>query len=297
MKILNFGSLNWDKVYQVPHFVQEGETLSATELRQFPGGKGLNQSIALGRAGAEASHAGAVGTDGAPFLELLRQANVDVKNVRMLTGESGHAIIQSCRGQNCIIVSGGTNRQLQPSDVDGFLAEFCPGDLLLVQNETSCVGHAIRRAREMGMRVALNPSPLDEAILQAPLEAVDIFLLNEIEGRSLAPDAGDAPEEILAALARRFPRALIVLTLGGAGSLCRSGTQTLRQEAFRVPVTDTTAAGDTFCGYFLAALAQGLPLQNCLRRASLAAALAVTRPGACPSIPTLQEVLDFGRQC
>ena len=160
MKILNFGSLNLDKVYKVAHFVREGETISAQEQNQFLGGKGLNQSVALARAGIFVEHAGAVGRETTEFHALLKAEGAGTTYLRVLETVSGHAVIQSCAGQNCIIVYGGANRMTRPQDVDAFLKDYGPGDLLLLQNETSCVRYAMEQAREKGMTVAFNPSPI-----------------------------------------------------------------------------------------------------------------------------------------
>ena len=278
MKILNFGSLNLDKVYKVAHFVREGETISAQEQNQFLGGKGLNQSVALARAGIFVEHAGAVGRETTEFHALLKAEGAGTTYLRVLETVSGHAVIQSCAGQNCIIVYGGANRMTRPQDVDAFLKDYGPGDLLLLQNETSCVRYAMEQAREKGMTVAFNPSPIDASLTQEVL---------------LSGAPANENEAVLAALAERFPRAAVVLTVGGEGALYRKGGVLLRQRAYPVKAVDTTAAGDTFTGYFLAGMIRGFDPGKCLRCASMAAALAVSREGASASIPTWREVLDF----
>ena len=294
MRILNFGSLNWDKTYRVPHFVRGGETICALALTQSPGGKGLNQSVALGRAGADVAHAGAVGADGAPLRALLEAAGADASRLRTAGKASGHAVIQLCGGENCIIVYGGANRTLAPADVDAFLAGYGPGDLLLVQNETSCVPYAMRRAKAQGMAVALNPSPIDETLTPDVLALADVLFVNETEAGALTgADAQDA-DALLRALAARFPAAQLVLTLGEKGAAYQSGGARLYQRAYPVTAADTTAAGDTFTGFFLAAMARNLPPKTCLRCAALAAALAVSRPGAADSIPTWAQMKAFG---
>ena len=273
VKILNFGSLNLDKVYKVAHFVREGETISAQEQNQFLGGKGLNQSVALARAGIFVEHAGAVGRETTEFHALLKAEGAGTTYLRVLETVSGHAVIQSCAGQNCIIVYGGANRMTRPQDVDAFLKDYGPGDLLLLQNETSCVRYAMEQARKKGMTVVL--------------------FVNETEGGLLSGTPANENEAVLAALGERFPHAAVVLTVGGEGALYRKGGVLLRQRAYPVKVVDTTAAGDTFTGYFLAGMIRGFDPGKCLRCASMAAALAVSREGASASIPTWREVLDF----
>ena len=291
MKILNLGSLNLDRTYRVEHFVQAGETIPAIGYGTSPGGKGLNQSVALARAGAEVCHLGAVGSDGGELLRILEEAGADTQFVQTLSGPSGHAIIQvTPEGDNCIIIFGGTNRQITQEMVDAALRSFGPGDLLLLQNETSQGEYAIREAKRRGLRIAFNPSPISQELFRYPFELVDYLLVNEIEGGALSDRPGGDPEEILRELCRRYPGTAIVLTIGADGVLCGTNGQLCRHGAYKVPVVDTTAAGDTFCGYFLSGLARGLSLEESLELASKASALAVSRAGAASSIPALSEV-------
>lgn len=299
MKILNLGSLNIDKVYSVPHFVQPGETLTAPRMDTFAGGKGLNQSVALARAGAEVYAAGAVGPDGQFLIDLLRESGAHVDHLQVLEGvPTGHAIIQVIpKGQNSIIISGGANRELTGEYIDQALVGFGVGDLLLLQNETSNVPYAIKAAKAKGMFVALNASPIDRALFSYPLELVDVFLVNEIEGKAIAGIDSSEPHAILDALLKKFPLSAVVLTLGGDGVLYGKGEGRTSHGVCKVPVVDTTAAGDTFCGYFLASIAAGDTPGAALHRATLAAALAIGKKGAAPSIPTRAEVDEFEKTC
>ena len=294
MKILSFGSLNLDQVYGVPHFVRPGETLAADGLESFCGGKGLNQSIALAKAGAQVWHAGAVGAaDGQVLLEALREAGVDVSLIRELPGPTGHAIIQvNEEGQNCILLFGGANRQITRQQVDETLAHFGPGDMLVLQNEISQLDYIMERAGEKGMCIVFNPSPMTPELLKLPLERVSWFLLNEVEARDLCGE--DIPQEQYPEkLLMRYPGSRIVLTLGDKGSIYQDAERRLTQDIFPVKAVDTSAAGDTFTGFFVAAVAAGEPVEQALEEASRAAAIAVGRPGASPSIPTRQEMLEF----
>ena len=294
MKILNIGSLNIDKVYSVDHFVQAGETLTAPHAETFSGGKGLNQSVALARAGAEVYAAGAVGPDGLFLKALLEQSGADTRYLQVMEGEvTGHAIIQLVpSGQNSIIISAGANGALTETYIDDTLSHFGPGDLLLLQNETSNVPYAMKKARELGLKVAFNASPITAQIFEYPLELVDYFIINEIEGQARCEETGH--RAILAALAARFPKAVIVLTLGKDGVLYHSGEEEASHGVYASTVVDTTAAGDTFCGYFLASVARGLPAAEALRMASLASALAIGVKGAANSIPGWAEVEQDG---
>ncbi len=290
MRILNWGSVNIDKVYTVEHFAAAGETISARRFDTFCGGKGLNQSIALARAGATVYHAGAVGPDGSALCSMLQEAGVDTRYLKTVKEQSGHAIIQNAGGQNCIIVYGGANRQLKERDADAALELFGPGDMLLVQNETACTPYIMRAAKQHAMKIAFNPSPFPTALEEYPLDLVDIFLLNEIEGRALAAVQCLTNEEILCALHQKFPYAAIVLTIGEQGALYQDTLQKLYQPALCVKVADTTAAGDTFTGYFLACLAKKLPVKTALNYAVQASGIAVSKKGAAPSIPFWDQV-------
>lgn len=293
MKFLNFGSLNLDFVYDVEHFVRPGETISSAALNTFSGGKGLNQSVALSRAGAQTYHGGCIGKDGQILLDGLRAAGADVSFVRVLKScRTGHAIIQvDPSGQNCILLFGGANQAVTDVQIEETLSRFGAGDFLLLQNEINGLEQLMEKAAEKGIRIAFNPSPIDGKISQLPLEKVEFFLLNEIEGAALG--GGNRPEEILEGLKKQYPKAKIVLTLGKEGALYFDGEKTFFQPIFPVKVMDTTAAGDTFTGYFLEAVSRGLPGDVCLKRAAAASAIAVSRKGASPSIPDGAEVDAF----
>lgn len=290
MKILNLGSLNLDRVYQVKHFVKGQETISAQSYSENAGGKGLNQSIALARAGARVTHLGAVGQDGRWLCDLMAENGVDVHLVETAEGASGHAVIQLVQGQNCILVYGGANQKISTDQVKRALAECEAGDVLLLQNETSSVPEAIRMAKEKGMTVAFNASPITDGMSAYPMDQVDLFFVNEGEGMVLAGTDSTDPEQVLDALRKKYD-AGVVLTLGGEGAYYQDRDVRLYQPAFSVPVVDTTGAGDTFTGYFLANLHQGAA--QALRIAAAAGALAVGTRGAAPGIPTAGQVAAF----
>ena len=294
MKILNYGSLNIDYTYSVDHFVRGGETMSSEEMHVFSGGKGLNQSIALSKSGAEVWHAGAIGTgDGDFLIRQLKEAGVNTEYISVLDGKTGHAIIQKAKdGGNCILLFGGANQQITREMVDGVMDHFEKGDYLVLQNEISEIGYIMERAREKGMVLVFNPSPMDDKISTYPLEYVDYFLLNEIDAGDICGEQG-CGEELLQKLSDKFPESKIVLTLGGDGSLYRDGQRILTQGIYKVPVADTTAAGDTFTGFLIGGLVQGLDAGEALDLAAKAAAIAVSRPGAAPSIPSREEVEAF----
>ena len=289
-KILNYGSLNLDYVYRVEHFVQAGETITSSAFSVGCGGKGLNQSIACARAGAEIFHAGKIGANGGMLKQLLETNGVHTEHLQQDEGENGHAIIQvNDGGENCILLFPGSNRRIQTAEIDAALAHFSGGDYLLLQNEINALPYLFARAAEKGMRIVFNPSPITPEILGYPLEKAALFVLNRIEGEALSGET--EPEKILRTLHGRYPQSSVLLTLGGAGSAYFDGREMLRQPAYPVQAVDTTAAGDTFTGYFVAAAAAGKSVPQALETAAKAAAIACTRPGAAASIPNLEEVL------
>ena len=298
MKILSFGSLNIDYVYSVPHFVKKGETLSAKELNVYTGGKGLNQSIALARAGVETYQAGAIGTDGMFLLEQLKEAGVKTDLVKILDDvRTGNAIIQNDdEGDNCIVLFGGANQAITKEQVDEVFKDFTNEDYLLIQNEINELSYIVEKAKEEGMKIILNPSPMNEKIMKLPLDKIDYFILNEIEAMQILKM--DKPEEIdgkyiASLLHERFKDATIVLTLGSEGSVCISDDEYVEQSIYKVKAIDTTAAGDTYTGYFIAGILNGKTIKESMDIASKASAIAVTRQGAAPSIPVLEEVEEY----
>ena len=295
MKILVFGSLNIDHVYQVHHFVQPGETLASDSLQRFSGGKGMNQSVAFARFGALVWHAGAVGKqDYQMLLKELEEAGVHTELLLKKDAPNGHAIIQKTpEGENSILLYGGANQMVTEKDADFVLSHFAQGDLIVLQNEISQGAYIMEKAHLIGMKIALNPSPMNQAIMRMPLSYVDFLILNELEGAALSGAAKECPREMLDQLMRAFPAAQIVLTLGGSGSVYGYQGKTYTQPVYPVKTVDTTAAGDTFTGFFLGSIMCGNGVEQSLATAAKAAAICVSRNGAGVSIPSLQEVETF----
>lgn len=297
MKVLNFGSLNIDYVYSLDHFVQKGETISSNRLNIFSGGKGLNQSIAMGRAGISTWHAGAIGPDGQFLLDLLEASGVNTEFVRRLEEtRTGNAIIQKDKnGDNCIILYGGANQAITRKQVEETISHFGPGDCIVLQNEINEMPYIMEQAHKQGMTIVLNPSPMDGKIFEMPLSYVDYFILNEIEAGQIlgrpGAKAGEG-EELAAQLAEKFPGAKIVLTLGGEGSVYTDGSRLYRQSIYRTKTVDTTAAGDTFTGYFIAGILTGCSVEDSMDLAARAAAITVSGEGAAPSIPDMKTVKE-----
>ena len=289
MKIYNLGSVNIDFVYTLDDFVSPGETVECSGFAKFAGGKGFNQSTALARAGADVTHIGAVGSDGAWLVQTLARDGADVSRIGALDGlPTGHAIIQVDRnGGNCIIIAPGANGAVSETMVEEALSGAAPGDWLLAQNETSAIAYAIRAAKSRGMRVALNPAPMNDRAKQLPLDLVDMLIVNETEADSLAENARPS----FGTLREKFPHMTIVLTLGNKGLLAAEpGCAPLRCDVFPAKVVDSTAAGDCFTGYLLAETVRGATFAEALRTATVAAGISVSRHGASPSVPRIGEV-------
>ena len=294
--VLNFGSLNIDYVYGVEHFVSAGETLASTSREVFAGGKGLNQSVAFAKAGCSVYHAGAIGKfDGEILLNVLKKAGVDISNIQLREDvTSGHTVIQVDKnGQNCILLYGGANQSLQKDHIKQVLSKFTVGDLLMLQNEVTNLDYMMEEASARGIQIAFNVSPFCPALLNLPLHLCSYLLVNEVEAAGIAQcSPNEKPEKLLAALEKHLPDVNIVLTLGARGSIFKPvGSDPLYQGIFKVQAIDTTASGDTYTGFLLGSLLQGKNAKEALKIAACAAAVAVTRKGAAPSIPSLQEVL------
>lgn len=291
MKVLNFGSLNYDHVYEMDHFTEPKETQSSLSYIRNFGGKGLNQSIALAKAGMDVYHAGKVGSDGQDFIDYLEKYNVKTDYLKKDNNEAtGHAIIEICKGQNRIILHGGANQSIDEKQVDDVLSHFEQGDVLLVQNEISSMAYLIEKAHEKGMVIAFNTAPMNEKVFTYPLDLVDIFIVNEIEGAGLAGLQSNDNEEIIQGLKEKYPDKKIVLTLGENGSCYIEGERVVHQDIYKVEAIDTTAAGDTFTGFFLASYLKDKDVVKALDLAARASSITVQGKGAAQSIPDISQL-------
>ncbi len=291
----NLGSINLDHVYRVPHLVTPGETLASHAYAVGLGGKGANQSLALARAGGRVCHWGRLGRRDAWARDTLADAGVDVSHVSLVDAPSGHAIIQvDDAGENAIILYPGANHGFDGATLEALVDTAAPGDWLLLQNECNGLAALLALAAERRIRVAFNPAPMTDAVGELPLSACRLLFVNRTEAAGLAGLPADSPSDaLLDALATRLPDCELVLTLGAEGAWYQAGGERRHQPALKVSAVDTTGAGDTFIGYYLAALQRGASVANCLTQATAAAALAVQRPGAAAGIPTADEVADF----
>jgi ribokinase len=230
-----------------------------------------------------------IGGEGLPLVSALQDAGVDTSMIKQCGVPTGHTVIQvNPKGQNCILLFPGANRELDEAFVDSAISSFAKNDILVLQNEVSSVAYAMKKAKEKGMRIAFNPSPFEAEIEEYPLDLVDWILLNEIEGQALTGES--KPTDILNGMAARYPSAVTVLTLGEDGVICYDGGEVLRHKSYKVAAVDTTAAGDTFTGYFIGAIAKGKSIEEALGMASVGASISVSRQGASVSIPCWDEV-------
>ena len=292
MAIINFGSINIDHVYQVDHFVQPGETLASTHYQQLLGGKGANQSIALAQAGADVCHVGSIHENDAAFKQALIKKGVDCRGVKCSETPSGHAIIQvTPSGENAIVLFGGANQTITAKTVMQALDGTKPSDWVLTQNETSSIDQVLRQAKEKQLKVAFNPAPMSESVKSLPLECIDLLIVNETDAAALTEK--DSLDDIVAVFKEQWSECEVIITLGKAGVMMLKNNDCIKVDAFLVDAVDTTAAGDTFIGYFLSAYSNHTDAKRALIRGCAASAIAVTREGAAQSIPTQKEVDRF----
>ena len=288
-KIINFGSINIDHVYRVPHLVKPGETLSSLDLVTGLGGKGANQSVAIARAGVSVAHVGRVFKGDRWAVALLASTGVDTDNIALIEGASGHAIIQvDDQGENAIVLHGGANQSFSIADIESALNHNQQARYLLMQNETNLLAETFELAQAKGIKIVLNPAPMTDNIKDLPLAKLDTLIVNRGEAEALCGAADiDQMTQQMAALA---PQTRVVVTLGGDGAMLLANGEVTHINSPSVDVVDTTGAGDTFVGYFLAGVAEGMNDHDALQRACLAGSIAVTRQGAITAIPDRSEV-------
>ncbi len=293
MTVINVGSINLDHVYSVPHLTQAGETQAASAYQVGLGGKGLNQSVALHRAGAAVLHLGAVGDQATR--DALSALGLDTRGIDVLDAPTGHAIIQvDAKAENNIILFAGANAALTNETLDAHLKTH--SGWVLLQNETNATETTFALAARYGLSLAFNPAPVTAATAELPLHQLSLLIVNRVELQQLS-GAEEVPEA-LSLLRERCPDTEIVVTLGRDGALCSTADQEWFAPIFIVDAQDTTGAGDTFVGYYLAERLRGQAPMDALRTASAASALCVSDTGAVNTIPSrdaVQALLDQGR--
>ncbi|MHC8394063.1 ribokinase [Pseudomonas sp. LB3P93] len=299
-KVVVIGSLNMDLVTRAPRLPRGGETLIGESFATVSGGKGANQAVAASRLGAEVSMVGCVGSDayGEELRGALLAEHIDCQAVSTVEGSSGVAlIVVDDNSQNAIVIVAGANGALTPQVIDQFDAVLQAADVIICQLEVpdATVGHALKRGRELGKIVILNPAPASRPLPADWYASIDYLIPNESEASALSGLPVDSLETAETAATRLIALGAgkVIITLGAQGSMFANGTGFEHFPAPTVKAVDTTAAGDTFVGGFAAALASGKTEAEAIRFGQVAAALSVTRAGAQPSIPTLSDVQAF----
>lgn len=289
MKILNFGSLNIDYIYQVKEFVVEGETIASTAFNKNIGGKGLNQAIALSRVSNNVYFAGKVGQDGKFLVNELYDNNVNTEYIGVSKKITGHAVIQvNDKGQNCIITHGGANHDMDKQYIDVVIEMFKKGDLLIIQNEVNMVDYIIQKAEHRGLKVIYNPSPLTSVIDNVDFNHLEYLVINLNEGKAITKKT--EPLEIIESLHSSYPKLKIILTASENGSYYKDEKESIFVPAHKVKAVDTTCAGDTYLGFFLGGIINKKGIKESMELATKAASIAIGRSGASRTIPTLDEL-------
>ncbi|WP_077044517.1 ribokinase [Pseudomonas sp. KK4] len=299
-KVVVIGSLNMDLVTRAPRLPRGGETLIGHSFSTVSGGKGANQAVAAARLGAQVSMVGCVGSDayGAELRDALLAEQIDCQAVSTVAGSTGVAlIVVDDNSQNAIVIVAGANGELTPALIGCFDSVLQAADVIICQLEVpdATVGHALKRGRELGKIVILNPAPASGPLPAAWYANIDYLIPNESEATALSGLPVDSRETAQAAATRLIEMGAgkVIITLGAQGALFADGQGFEHSAAPTVKAVDTTAAGDTFVGGFAAALASGKSEVDAIRFGQIAAALSVTRAGAQPSIPTLSDVQAF----
>ncbi len=299
MKVFNFGSINIDHIYRVGDLVRPGETIASDNYRMMLGGKGANQSIALVKAGMMVQHIGRISDADEWICRKFQDYGIGAYCLRLVDEPTGHAIIQvTDEGENAILLHGGANQSHSINDLAEYISNSDNGDWLLLQNECNLTSEALELAKKQGMTVVFNPAPMTPEVKELPLQYVDHLIVNEIEAEGLINDPVvtlEQPEALLNKLYSRYPHMKIVLTLGDKGVMYRDAEQTVTVAAEKVETVDTTAAGDTFIGYYIQQFMTGASVRTALEVASKASAITVQTIGASESIPDMQQLQLAGK--
>ena len=291
-----------DLVTRASRLPRGGETLVGQSFATVPGGKGGNQAVAAARLGAEVAMIGCIGSDayGAQLRDALLVEGIDCQAVSEVPGSSGVAlIVVDDSSQNAIVIVAGSNGQLTPASLLAFDAVLQAAEVIVCQLEVpmDTVGYALKRGRELGKTVILNPAPASGPLPADWYACIDYLIPNESEASALSGVPVDSLDsaKVAATHLLKAGAGKVIVTLGSQGALFADGQGFEHLLAPKVQAVDTTAAGDTFVGGFAAALASGQSEAEAIRFGQVAAALSVTRAGAQPSIPTLHDVQGFVR--
>jgi ribokinase len=282
MTIFNMGSINIDHIYLLPHLVKSGETLASEGYQTALGGKGANQSIAIARAGAKVVHGGMINITDEAWLGDMRDAGVDISHIiRGKEVPTGHAVVavDAQKGENQIILCPSSNAAIPDSLIEEMLADAAPGDWALSQNEVNLTSAFLHAAREKGLKICYSAAPFSAGTAAALLPITDLLVVNEIEAAALKGHLGGEVN---------VPDLIITRGADGADHIRRGKLHHV--DAVKAAPVDTTGAGDTYLGYVLAGLDQGMEMWDAMALAARAAAHQVSRPGASEAIPRRAEL-------
>lgn len=292
MKIINLSSINIDRNFSVDHIVRPGETIDSSNFDQSIGGKGLNQSIALARISDKVFHTGMINKDDSFIIDYLLKNKVNVDYIKKVSVPTGSAFIQIDKnGENSIILFHGANYKITKTYVDQVLRGFSQGDVIVLQNEISNLSYIIDQARKRGLFIVLNPSPINQGILDLDFNKIDLLLMNQTEACDIS--GIEEIDSITKYFRSTYKYLRCIISLGKAGAIYFDKKREIFQEAFKVNALDTTGAGDCFAGYFVGLLSKGETVEKSLEYAAAAGGLAVMKKGASASIPTYKEVEKF----
>ena len=284
--IWNFGSINIDHVYTLNALPQPGETLAAQSYARHLGGKGVNQSVAIAKSGGKVAHVGAVGPDGDWALDQMATLGLDLDHVSRVEAPTGNAVIYvDAAAENQIVILGGANQAISAEQIETVMSAASEGDWVLFQNEVNNGPAIAAAAKKAGLKLAYSAAPFDADVALPLLPQLDLLAVNESEAAALAEAAGTPVADL------GIPK--LLMTKGAEGAEYFENGDVVKQSSFKVDPVDTTGAGDTFLGAFMARLSKGEDAQNALRFASAASALQVTRAGAATAIPSESEVIEF----
>ena len=299
-KLVVLGSINADHILNINHFPQPGETVIGKQYTVAFGGKGANQAVAAGRSGADISFIACVGDDdiGERVRKQLASDQIDTRPVEAIKdATTGVALIfVNAEGENVIGIDAGANNAVTPDYLERYKQQVIEASALLMQLESplDTVIAAAKIAKEHGTQVILNPAPAC-VLPDELLSRVDIITPNETEAEKLTGINVDNNEDAARAAKALHDKgiATVIITLGSKGVWLSQNGEGKLVAGFRVKAVDTIAAGDTFNGALVTALLEGKQMDSAVRFAHAAAAIAVTRPGAQPSVPWRKEIDDF----
>jgi len=299
-KLVVLGSINADHILNINHFPQPGETVIGKQYTLAFGGKGANQAVAAGRSGADISFIACVGDDdiGERVRKQLASDHIDTQSIEAIKDSTtGVALIfVNAEGENVIGIDAGANKDVTPEYLDRYKQQVIGASALLMQLESplETVIAAAKIAKDNDTQVILNPAPACE-LPDELLARVDMITPNETEAEKLTGIKVDSNEDAARAAKALHDKgiATVIITLGSKGVWLSQNGEGKLVAGFRVKAVDTIAAGDTFNGALVTALLEGKPMDSAVRFAHAAAAIAVTRPGAQPSVPWRKEIDDF----